>query len=153
MFRVRLFRESCVFHRGNYVKDLSRLGRELRRVIIVDNSPASYIFHPENAVSPVSPFVCPSNVFFYFHSLTLVHREYFLKKNDASDSLISLTWARINGRKWKLHLHWILELFEKCSVSAYIQHAILSRNLLGKSLANWALCFGNYLSPYCTKSN
>lgn len=50
VFRARLFRESCVFHRGNYVKDLSRLGRELRNVIIVDNSPASYIFHPENAV-------------------------------------------------------------------------------------------------------
>lgn len=51
VFRARLFRESCVFHRGNYVKDLSRLGRELNNVIIVDNSPASYIFHPENAVS------------------------------------------------------------------------------------------------------
>lgn len=50
VFRARLFRESCVFHRGNYVKDLSRLGRELNKVIIVDNSPASYIFHPENAV-------------------------------------------------------------------------------------------------------
>ncbi|KAI4874680.1 hypothetical protein NFI96_034608 [Prochilodus magdalenae] len=50
VFRARLFRESCVFHRGNYVKDLSRLGRELHNVIIVDNSPASYIFHPENAV-------------------------------------------------------------------------------------------------------
>lgn len=51
VFRARLFRESCVFHRGNYVKDLSRLGRDLNNVIIVDNSPASYIFHPENAVS------------------------------------------------------------------------------------------------------
>ncbi|KAA0202696.1 hypothetical protein HAZT_HAZT001184 [Hyalella azteca] len=53
VFRARLFRESCVFHRGNYVKDLSRLGRELHRVVIMDNSPASYIFHPDNAV-PVS---------------------------------------------------------------------------------------------------
>ncbi|XP_054236783.1 carboxy-terminal domain RNA polymerase II polypeptide A small phosphatase 1 isoform X2 [Indicator indicator] len=55
-FRTRLFRESCVFHRGNYVKDLSRLGRDLRRIIIVDNSPASYIFHPDNAVPVASWF-------------------------------------------------------------------------------------------------
>lgn len=51
VFRSRLFRESCVFHRGNYVKDLNRLGRDLHKVIIIDNSPASYIFHPDNAVN------------------------------------------------------------------------------------------------------
>jgi len=55
-FAARLFRESCVFHRGNYVKDLSRLGRDLNQVVIVDNSPASYIFHPENAVGVTSWF-------------------------------------------------------------------------------------------------
>ncbi|KAK5616734.1 E3 SUMO-protein ligase SIZ2 [Crenichthys baileyi] len=55
VFRARLFRESCVFHRGNYVKDLSRLGRDLNNVIIVDNSPASYIFHPENALAWAPP--------------------------------------------------------------------------------------------------
>ena len=54
VFASRLFRESCVFHRGNYVKDLSRLGRELHKIIIVDNSPASYVFHPDNAVSHFS---------------------------------------------------------------------------------------------------
>lgn len=50
VFHARLFREACVLHNGSYVKDLNRLGRDLRRVIIVDNSPASYAFHPENAV-------------------------------------------------------------------------------------------------------
>ncbi|XP_041730933.2 uncharacterized protein LOC121562837 [Coregonus clupeaformis] len=55
-FRHRLFRESCVFHQGNYVKDLSRLGRDLNKVLIVDNSPASYIFHPDNAVPVTSWF-------------------------------------------------------------------------------------------------
>ncbi|KAF8622350.1 hypothetical protein AX15_007082 [Amanita polypyramis BW_CC] len=49
----RLFRESCYNHKGNYVKDLSQLGRPISDTIILDNSPASYIFHPNNAV-PVS---------------------------------------------------------------------------------------------------
>lgn len=58
VFRARLFRESCVFHQGCYVKDLSRLGRDLRKTLILDNSPASYIFHPENAVSgPDTPIL------------------------------------------------------------------------------------------------
>ncbi|XP_061113424.1 carboxy-terminal domain RNA polymerase II polypeptide A small phosphatase 2-like [Conger conger] len=56
VFRTRLFRESCVFHQGCYVKDLSRLGRELSKTLILDNSPASYTFHPENAVPVVSWF-------------------------------------------------------------------------------------------------
>ena len=50
IFRSRLFREACVFYEGNYVKDLDRLGRDLDKVIIIDNSPASYAFHPANAI-------------------------------------------------------------------------------------------------------
>lgn len=56
VFRARLFRESCVYHRGNYVKDLNKLGRDLQKILIVDNSPASYIFHPDNAVPVKSWF-------------------------------------------------------------------------------------------------
>jgi NLI interacting factor-like phosphatase len=32
------------------LQDLDRLGRDIDRIVIVDNSPASYAFHPENAV-------------------------------------------------------------------------------------------------------
>ena len=49
----RLFRESCLYYNGSFVKDLSILGRDLRHTLIVDNSPTSYIFHPTNAV-PIS---------------------------------------------------------------------------------------------------
>jgi len=48
--RKRLFRESCVFYEGNYVKDLNLIGRDLAQSIIIDNSPNSYLFHPENAI-------------------------------------------------------------------------------------------------------
>ena len=39
-----------------YNQDLSRLGRDLNKVIILDNSPASNIFHPDNAVGCTSWF-------------------------------------------------------------------------------------------------
>lgn len=35
------------------VQDLSQVGRDLRETIIIDNSPTSYIFHPQHAV-PIS---------------------------------------------------------------------------------------------------
>lgn len=49
----RLFRDSCYNYEGNYVKNLSQIGRPLEDIIILDNSPASYIFHPQHAV-PIS---------------------------------------------------------------------------------------------------
>lgn len=59
--RTRLFRESCVYYEGNYVKDLSLLDRDLSETIIVDNSPSSYIFHPENAIDCSSFIDDPSD--------------------------------------------------------------------------------------------
>lgn len=45
-FSARLYRESCSFYMGAYVKDLKRLGREISNCIIVDNSPVCYSFQP-----------------------------------------------------------------------------------------------------------
>lgn len=49
----RLFRDSCFNYQGNYIKNLSQIGRPLSDLIIIDNLPASYIFHPQHAV-PIS---------------------------------------------------------------------------------------------------
>jgi RNA polymerase II subunit A small phosphatase-like protein len=56
IFHSRLFRDSCTYYNGNYIKDLSRLGRDIRKVIIIDNSPLSYLFHQDNAVPVTSWF-------------------------------------------------------------------------------------------------
>lgn len=56
----RLFRRHCYAFQGNYVKDLTCLGRDLKRTVIVDNSPYSYAFHPQNAF-PISSFVDNQN--------------------------------------------------------------------------------------------
>jgi RNA polymerase II subunit A small phosphatase-like protein len=47
---AHLFRDHCTFHNGLYVKDLSKLGRSLADIIIIDNSPLSSLFQPENAI-------------------------------------------------------------------------------------------------------
>lgn len=46
MISSRLFRESCTFVNGSYVKDLSIVDKDLARVCLVDNSPISYAVNP-----------------------------------------------------------------------------------------------------------
>lgn len=40
----KLFREHCTYFNSAFVKDLTRLGRDMRDVIILDNSPVAYLF-------------------------------------------------------------------------------------------------------------
>jgi Dullard-like phosphatase family protein len=52
----RLFREDCILDNEVLVKDLAMLGRELKDVIIIDNSPPCYSFQPENAI-PITTWI------------------------------------------------------------------------------------------------
>jgi len=44
-FTGRYYRQHCTHRNGAYIKDLSQVEPDLSRVMIVDNSPVSYIFH------------------------------------------------------------------------------------------------------------
>jgi len=52
----RLFRDQCTVINNAFIKDLSQLGRDLKDVIIVDNSPIAYSLQPENGL-PITTWV------------------------------------------------------------------------------------------------
>ena len=56
-----LFREHCTFYNNAFVKDLTRLGRRMEDILIVDNSPVAYLFQPENAMPAVNWYDDPTD--------------------------------------------------------------------------------------------
>lgn len=57
----KLFREHCTFMNNAFVKDLTRLGRPMPSLLILDNSPIAYMLQPENAMPIVSWYDDPND--------------------------------------------------------------------------------------------
>ena len=54
-FACRLYREHCVLYKGLYVKDISLLGRDLDKIIIIDDKPYNFILQKENGIA-IKPY-------------------------------------------------------------------------------------------------
>lgn len=52
----RLYRDSCTFRRGSYLKDLKKVGRDLTKVVIVDNLPENFLLQKDNGIGIKSWF-------------------------------------------------------------------------------------------------
>ena len=57
----RLFRQHCKYEKGEYIKDLSKIGRPLQDVIIIDNNPMSYIFNIDNGIPILTWYENPND--------------------------------------------------------------------------------------------
>ncbi|SPN97540.1 related to nuclear envelope protein NEM1 [Cephalotrichum gorgonifer] len=49
-FSARYYRQHCTYRQGAFIKDLSSVEPDLSKVMILDNSPLSYMFHQDNAI-------------------------------------------------------------------------------------------------------
>lgn len=47
----RLYRDATTYRNGVHMKDLSKLNRELSKVIIVDDEPEAFSMHPSNGIT------------------------------------------------------------------------------------------------------
>lgn len=52
-FSARYYRQHCTFRHGAFIKDLSSVEPDLSKVMILDNSPLSYMFHQGRSFFPI----------------------------------------------------------------------------------------------------
>ncbi len=59
-FSGRFYRQHCTFRHGAFIKDLSSVEPDLSKVMILDNSPLSYMFHQGKSPRPPLSLSCPA---------------------------------------------------------------------------------------------
>lgn len=77
--RHRLYREHCTFMYNVFIKDLTKLGRKMEDILILDNSPISYLFQKQNAL-PIKTWLDDKNDIELYKYLRLL--EYLARVDD-----------------------------------------------------------------------
>ena len=54
-FDFKFYREHCVIYKDTFVKDVSRIGRDIQKIIIIDNNENNFVLNKENGIK-ISPY-------------------------------------------------------------------------------------------------
>ena len=49
-FDYKFYREHCTIYKDTFVKDISKIGRDLEKIIIVDNNENNFVLNKENGI-------------------------------------------------------------------------------------------------------
>ena len=83
---LRLYRDACVHKETHFVKDLTKLGRDLTKTLIVDNSPDCIELQPENGILVSSWTSDPTDMeLLYLHGV--LTEDKFLFSEDVTATL------------------------------------------------------------------
>ena len=55
-FDYNLYKEHCTLFGSKFIKDISKLGRDIKKVIFVDDDPIHFLLNPENGIQ-ISPYL------------------------------------------------------------------------------------------------
>ena len=91
-----LWDKHCIFDSKYFIKDLSRLGRDASRVVIIDNYQESYKFQPNNGIFVKSWFSDPSDTQIY--SLIVILKQIMLRGiQDVRDGLFKFKFIYLKA--------------------------------------------------------
>ena len=91
-FDHKLYREHTVIYKDSFVKDISRIGRDIKKIIIIDNNEGNFILNKENGIK-IAPFYGDEE-----------------NNNNVNNSINSENNSRLSYRKKKRSDNVLLEL-------------------------------------------
>jgi len=126
----RLFREACIQYNGSYVKDLRRLGRNIKDIIIVDNSPVSFSLQPENAL-PIKSWFDDMNDRELF-DLAIILEE-INKFDDVREILGKVAASELCSKPNTNNLPYVAEVVQRCKLELARKKLIQAQEKLIKN--------------------